>query len=101
MALAMEQFDQASDNCYLFMYSIKHIYTGIVHNEIILILFYSVAMLLANSRAERVACPDNPSDRRDILYRANVTVVLCEDTDLIVLLLRAPPPVAVICLSRT
>ena len=49
MALAMEQFDQASDNCYLFIYSIKHIYTGIVHNEI-LILFYSVALLLANSK---------------------------------------------------
>ena len=37
----------ASDNCYLFIYSIKHIYTGIVglHNEIILIQFYSVALL--------------------------------------------------------
>ena len=40
----------------------------------------------------RVACPDNPSDRRDIgPPPSNVTVVLCEDTDLIVLLLLHTP----------
>ena len=66
MALAIEQFDQASDNCYLFIYSIKHIYTGIVHNKIILILFYSVALLLANSKSRTCCLSRNPSDRRDI-----------------------------------
>ena len=74
----------------LFIYSIKHIYTGIVHNEIILILFYSVALLLAKSKS-RTCCLSRQPFRSPLYYRANVTVVLCEETDLIVLLLRHTP----------
>ena len=34
---------------YLFIYLLKHLYR-VIHNQIIIILFYSVALLLANGK---------------------------------------------------